>query len=112
MPPRRGASRNNTVTDPGPSVQLAPDPFAEEYKQLRTHWKWANLSQFFFTFSQLFAMDDVSLNVSIQITLSFIPLATSHPNLHRLVGHRRRSRARKQHSTPPHHGQTLVYSIL
>ncbi|KAJ7573887.1 hypothetical protein C8J56DRAFT_980774 [Mycena floridula] len=29
---------------------------------LRTHWKWAAFSQFFFTFSQLFAMDDVPLN--------------------------------------------------
>ncbi|KAJ7573893.1 hypothetical protein C8J56DRAFT_1173207 [Mycena floridula] len=29
---------------------------------LRTHWKWAAFSQFFFTFSQLFAMDDVPLS--------------------------------------------------
>ncbi|KAG6853957.1 hypothetical protein C0991_012103 [Blastosporella zonata] len=35
---------------------------SEPLTQLRTHWKWAAFSQFFFTFNHLFSMNDVSLN--------------------------------------------------
>ncbi|GLB40648.1 putative PHD zinc finger [Lyophyllum shimeji] len=46
-PPNEPVSQQATTFDP--------------LKQLRTNWKWAAFSQFFFSFSHLFAMDDVSL---------------------------------------------------
>ncbi|KAI0048997.1 hypothetical protein FA95DRAFT_1557418 [Auriscalpium vulgare] len=49
--PRRDASA------PLPS----DDPFHPELTLLRRHWKWAAFSQFFYTFSVLFAMPDVSI---------------------------------------------------
>ena len=38
-------------------------PFAAEYAALRRHWKWANFSQFFYTFAHLFGAHDVALAV-------------------------------------------------
>ena len=38
-------------------------PFAAEYAALRRHWKWANFSQFFYTFAHLFGAQDVALAV-------------------------------------------------
>ncbi|KAJ6603991.1 hypothetical protein B0H10DRAFT_1957566 [Mycena sp. CBHHK59/15] len=35
---------------------------AQNLSRLRTHWKWAAFSQFFYTFLPLFAMEDVSLS--------------------------------------------------
>ncbi|KAJ7650573.1 hypothetical protein FB45DRAFT_888155 [Roridomyces roridus] len=45
-----------------PSVTVTEDECAQNLAVLRTHWKWAAFSQFFFTFAPLFAMQDVSLN--------------------------------------------------
>ncbi|KAJ7194258.1 hypothetical protein C8J57DRAFT_1108823 [Mycena rebaudengoi] len=41
---------------------LRHDVSAQNLTLLRTHWKWAAFSQFFFTFPHLFSMEDVSLN--------------------------------------------------
>lgn len=40
-----------------------PDLKAENLAILRTQWRWAAFSQFFFTFFPLFALHDVSLEV-------------------------------------------------
>ncbi|KAG6873033.1 hypothetical protein C0995_003789 [Termitomyces sp. Mi166 len=62
MPPRASTRAQPRVdSPPAPSIPqeaFEPDPL----KQLRTNWKWAAFSQFFFTFNHLFAMNDVSLN--------------------------------------------------
>ncbi|KAI0249853.1 hypothetical protein BJV78DRAFT_632094 [Lactifluus subvellereus] len=63
--PRRAAA----LATPAPSTPLTdgthnqqPDhPFVAEVSLLRRQWKWAAFSQFFYTFSNLFAMPDVSL---------------------------------------------------
>ena len=65
--PRRASAR--TVTSPAPSqAHSAPQqletPYDANIHQLRRHWKWAAFSQFFFTFSPLLAMTDVTLTVS------------------------------------------------
>ncbi|VDC04909.1 unnamed protein product [Peniophora sp. CBMAI 1063] len=69
--PARGSASLAATPTPGPSfpasslpqpLSLPPDaPFADQYRTLRTHWKWANFSQFFFTFAPLFNMPDVSI---------------------------------------------------
>ncbi|KAG6850263.1 hypothetical protein H0H93_015815 [Arthromyces matolae] len=61
--PRRASTRAQPQleTTPAPSLQqhsAEHDPL----RQLRTNWKWAAFSQFFFTFDHLFAMNDVSLD--------------------------------------------------
>lgn len=66
--PRRAAPRPAEFLDPDP-LQLDPtssssDRSVQNLAQLRTNWKWAAFSQFFYTFSHLFAMEDVSLSVS------------------------------------------------
>ncbi|KAJ6448937.1 hypothetical protein C8R45DRAFT_1045711 [Mycena sanguinolenta] len=43
------------------NTSLEEDPVAQKLFALRTNWKWAAFSQFFFTFSHLFQMEDVSL---------------------------------------------------
>ncbi|KAJ3905397.1 hypothetical protein F5879DRAFT_744584 [Lentinula edodes] len=43
------------------SATVPPRSLPENLVVLRKQWKWAAFSQFFFTFSPLFAMDDVSL---------------------------------------------------
>ena len=73
--PARGSASLAATPTPGPSfpasslpqpLSLPPDaPFADQYRTLRTHWKWANFSQFFFTFAPLFNMPDVSIVVRI-----------------------------------------------
>jgi hypothetical protein len=51
--------------EPAPDVTAAVvDPIADNFRALRTHWKWAAFSQFFTTFAPMFNMPDVSLNVS------------------------------------------------
>ncbi|KAJ7116297.1 hypothetical protein C8R44DRAFT_792106 [Mycena epipterygia] len=63
--PRRAAPRPAEILDPNTDQQFpipsSSDLAAQNTAQLRTHWKWAAFSQFFYTFSHLFAMDDVSL---------------------------------------------------
>ncbi|KAJ7716810.1 hypothetical protein DFH07DRAFT_861834 [Mycena maculata] len=64
--PRRAAPRPAELLDPSPH-QDSPIPSSSDVSSrnlaiLRTHWKWAAFSQFFFTFSHLFAMEDVSLS--------------------------------------------------
>ena len=82
--PRRPPPRNNPHSDSHPPPR-SPSPthniFNEPLTQLRTQWKWAAFSQFFFTFNHLFAMNDVSLNVYIhsQCTPTKIVILTSFP---------------------------------
>ncbi|KAJ6570295.1 hypothetical protein DFH09DRAFT_1154608 [Mycena vulgaris] len=63
--PRRAAPRPAELLDPDADRQSpepsSSDPYAQNLARLRTHWKWAAFSQFFYTFSHLFAMEDVSL---------------------------------------------------
>ncbi|KAG6844243.1 hypothetical protein H0H87_008492 [Tephrocybe sp. NHM501043] len=62
MPPRASARNQPRIeTPPAPSI-LQEEFLPEPLRQLRTHWKWAAFSQFFFTFNHLFSMNDVSLN--------------------------------------------------
>ncbi|KAK0480265.1 hypothetical protein IW261DRAFT_1477011 [Armillaria novae-zelandiae] len=65
--PRRPSTRTTTTHVEQPTHQPSAAPstapaLPSELVVLRTNWKWAALSQFFFTFSQLMAMDDLSLN--------------------------------------------------
>lgn len=66
--PRRAAPKPAESLDPDPHQLDYPseeaDPSVKNLAQLRTNWKWAAFSQFFYTFSHLFQMEDVSLNVS------------------------------------------------
>ncbi|KAI0833758.1 hypothetical protein BC628DRAFT_1308266 [Trametes gibbosa] len=67
--PRRTA----TPATPAPPASLPPPPrdianlaesdpqWADNLRILRQHWKWANFSQFFYTFAPLLAMPDVFL---------------------------------------------------
>jgi len=68
MPPRRAATRNQAVKANEAVAPVAPPPvpFAAELHILRTQWKWAAFSQFFFTFSPIFNMDDVTISVRYQ----------------------------------------------
>ncbi|KAJ7123339.1 hypothetical protein C8R46DRAFT_928223, partial [Mycena filopes] len=64
--PRRAAPRPADFVDPGldqphPASSSLDDQTRLNRSCLRTHWKWAAFSQFFYTFSHLFAMEDVSL---------------------------------------------------
>lgn len=65
--PRRTSTR--TVTSSAtPQASAVPQqletPYDANIHQLRRHWKWAAFSQFFFTFSPMLAMADVTLTVS------------------------------------------------
>jgi hypothetical protein len=64
MPRRRLASNIPQLLPLSPPT---PD-FHEPLSKLRTQWKWAAFSQFFFTFNHLFAMNEVSLNVCHRFT--------------------------------------------
>lgn len=76
--PRRTA----TPATPAPSAPLPPPPrdltdlaqhdplWAANLAILRRHWKWANFSQFFYTFAPLLAMPDVFLSVSTHLSLA------------------------------------------
>ncbi|KAF8207288.1 hypothetical protein K438DRAFT_432496 [Mycena galopus ATCC 62051] len=63
--PRRAAPKAVEFLDPEPHqldhASEEADTAAKNLAQLRTNWKWAAFSQFFYTFSQIFQMDDVSL---------------------------------------------------
>ena len=54
--PRRPAMPDKHTNSPPPSIS--------SIALLRQQWKWAAFSLFFYTFSPLFAMSDVTLNVS------------------------------------------------
>lgn len=69
MPRRTRASNLNvSLATLPPPPQL--DPYAENLSLLRRQWKWAAFSQFFCTFSQLFAMSDVTVSVSFILPFS------------------------------------------
>ncbi|KAG9315126.1 hypothetical protein JVU11DRAFT_4249 [Chiua virens] len=71
--PRRISARTVTssATPQAPATpQQLETPYDSNIHQLRRHWKWAAFSQFFFTFSPLFAMPDVSLTVLSTFTLA------------------------------------------
>ncbi|KAI0035502.1 hypothetical protein K488DRAFT_68310 [Vararia minispora EC-137] len=62
------AARANTATlapthahPTAPAAAAVDASFAVEYAALRRNWKWANFSQFFYTFNALFNMPDISL---------------------------------------------------
>ena len=96
--PRRTA----TPATPAPPAPLPPPPrdpaileqqdpeWAANLRTLRRHWKWANFSQFFYTFAPLLAMPDVFLSVSAYIlscpsvVLYVSPL---HPRHHDHLSH-------------------------
>ena len=74
--PTPGRSSLAATPTPGPAFPVSSTipqplslpldaPFASEYHILRTHWKWANFSQFFYTFAPLLNMPDVFLSVSV-----------------------------------------------
>ena len=46
-------------------VPPADTTYQHNLTLLRRHWKWANFSQFFYTFAQLLSVPDVSLTVSL-----------------------------------------------
>ncbi|KAF8072135.1 hypothetical protein FPV67DRAFT_1622999 [Lyophyllum atratum] len=62
MPRRVSARVQPREESPPPRAVSQQVAFSDSHRQLRTHWKWAAFSQFFFTFNHLFAMNDVSLN--------------------------------------------------
>ncbi|KAK7051068.1 hypothetical protein VNI00_005180 [Paramarasmius palmivorus] len=64
--PRRASARTANSNLPSQDLsstsnQPPAQPFSAELTALRTNWKWAAFSQFFYTFSQLFNMEDVTL---------------------------------------------------
>ncbi|KAG8213169.1 hypothetical protein J3R82DRAFT_11580 [Butyriboletus roseoflavus] len=62
--PRRTSTRTVTTsaTPHAPAIpQQLDTPYDSNIHQLRRHWKWAAFAQFFFTFSPIFAMPDVTL---------------------------------------------------
>ncbi|KAF7316997.1 DALR-1 domain-containing protein [Mycena chlorophos] len=62
MPPRPNARfPPDLVAAVQPSVPDAMDEVSKQLLVLRTHWKWASLSQFLYTFSPVLNMDEVSL---------------------------------------------------
>ena len=80
MPPM--PRRTATPATPAPPAPLPPPPrdlaalaesdpeWAANLRALRRHWKWANFSQFFYTFADLLAMPDVFLSVRIAVSHS------------------------------------------
>lgn len=71
--PRRTSTRTVTssATPQAPVIlQQLDTPYDFNIHQLRRHWKWAAFSQFFFTFSPLLAMSDVTLVVSSYLIAS------------------------------------------
>ncbi|KAF8802419.1 hypothetical protein BYT27DRAFT_7112212 [Phlegmacium glaucopus] len=54
MPRRPSMPNKHTISSPPPSIS--------NISLLRQQWKWAAFSQFFYTFSPLFAMSDVTLD--------------------------------------------------
>ena len=71
-PPSNAAPSSQTPAPPAPlpplprdlDVLAESDPeWAANLRALRRHWKWANFSQFFYTFAQLLQMPDVSITV-------------------------------------------------
>ena len=87
--PRRTA----TPATPAPPAPLPPPPrdlaalaqqdpiWADNLHVLRRHWKWANFSQFFYTFASLLAMPDVFLSVSLYLFSS--PFTSVHASFRR-----------------------------
>lgn len=65
--PRRSAAHTTTTTQEHAvqpsSAPPPPDALHQNLVILRTQWKWAAFSQFFFTFAHLFNMEDVGLMV-------------------------------------------------
>ncbi|KAK7454556.1 hypothetical protein VKT23_011309 [Stygiomarasmius scandens] len=61
-PARSAALSNDDAHLASSSAPNDPPSLPQDLLILRTQWKWAAFSQFFFTFSQLLAMDDVTLN--------------------------------------------------
>jgi hypothetical protein len=61
--PRRPAMPVKRTNSPAPSIS--------NIALLRQQWKWAAFSLFFYTFSPLFAMSDVTLNVSFNSRCSW-----------------------------------------
>jgi len=65
--PRRSNNRAPHITD---SITDSPPPPHHDHHPdnlalLRRQWRWAAFSQFFYTFSPLFAMNDVGVVVSL-----------------------------------------------
>ena len=73
MPRRTRASNTDAplATSPPPPQQ---DAEAQNLSLLRRQWKWAAFSQFFCTFSPLFAMNDVTVSVRLMPILLSAPI--------------------------------------
>ena len=75
--PRRSSARTAAtaaIDAPAASEPVVPsDPVSENLHQLRHHWKWAAFCQFFFIFFDLFAINDISLDVCSPRPLSSAP---------------------------------------
>ena len=67
-PSTRSTRSTNNRPPSTPPHPLPPIPVEEAYLSnltlLRRNWKWVVFSQFYFTFAQLFVMDDVPISVS------------------------------------------------
>ncbi|KAF8896489.1 hypothetical protein BD779DRAFT_1668267 [Infundibulicybe gibba] len=59
--PRRASARTNTSVEE-PALHSLPSSSPDALIILRSHWKWAAFSQFFYTFAPLLAMSDVALS--------------------------------------------------
>lgn len=86
--PRRAAAlatpATSTPLTDGTLIPQSDDPFASQVSLLRRQWKWAVFSQFFFTFSTLFAMPDVSIT-DIEDDLTRSTSIVIHRIMHRLL---------------------------
>ena len=95
----RPSTRSTRLIDhrPPPSPPPPSTPALEEeaclanLTLLRRNWKWAVFSQFYFTFAQLFAMDDVPISVSKSNAYYFLLPNPQSPILP--LGHRGRPRS-------------------
>ena len=64
--PRRSSTRITAlaaVAPEVPQVQQPLDPLSENFKNLRQHWKWAAVCQFYYVFFDLFSINDDSVEV-------------------------------------------------
>lgn len=112
--PRRSSTRfqlQPQQSSPPPPPQSIngdnPSTGDDPMLQLRTQWKWAAFSQFFFTFNHLFAMNDVSLNVC-RISTCFS--SNMHPDTR--IGYRRRPCPWFVHCPAAYHAETPLYPLI
>lgn len=114
--PRRSSTRT-TITIEDPPHHSPPPPlpvvlFPEDVVKLRTQWKWAAFSQFFFTFSHILAMNDVTLTVCFLISFLYLPWGPQIMGIVSFIGYRKRFDSRSQHCSAAYHAEVVVYIII